>query len=311
MKRLLSILLFGLLSLSLAACGQRLEPSPSQAPDSSAAPSPSVPSSVPVSSKDRTGTIPESFVLIPGRTFQMGSPETEAWRSDDESLHTVTVSDFYMSRYELTQAEYKRVMGSNPSNFSGEKLPVENISWLDAVAYCNALSQAEGRTPVYTIDGGSVTWDRGADGYRLPTEAEWEYACRAGTQTPFNTETSISPEESNYYGHYPYEIEDNYFSQGALTTKPGQYRQTTVEADSFSPTPLACTICTAMWGNGCGIITAPTPRRSRPTPPGRKPAPERSTGAAAGTTLPKICVRPTGRPWSRTRGALTSASDWC
>ena len=111
----------------------------------------------------------EDFVRIPGGTFQMGSPETEAWRSDDESLHTVTVSDFYMSRYELTQAEYEQVMGSKPSNFSGEKLPVENISWLDAVAYCNALSQSEGRTPVYTIDG---AWDRGADGYRLPTGPE-------------------------------------------------------------------------------------------------------------------------------------------
>ena len=310
MKRLLSILLFGLLSLSLAACGQRLEPSPSQAPDSSAAPSPSVPSSVPVSSKDRTGTIPESFVLIPGRTFQMGSPETEAWRSDDESLHTVTVSDFYMSRYELTQAEYKRVMGSNPSNFSGEKLPVENISWLDAVAYCNALSQAEGRTPVYTIDGGSVTWDRGADGYRLPTEAEWEYACRAGTQTPFNTETSISPEESNYYGHYPYEIEDNYFSQGALTTKPGQYRQTTVEADSFSPTPLACTICTAMWASGSGTsMGAMTPPR-RQTPPAQSAVPGGYIAAADGMTLPKTCARLIGRLPRRRTPVLILESGW-
>lgn len=179
--------------------------------------------------------LPEEFVLVQGGTFQMGSPDEEAWRSEDEVRHTVTVSDFYMSAYELKQAEYQEVTGENPSSFSGEDLPVENISWLDAVSYCNARSEREGLTPAYTVDGPDVTWDRSADGYRLPTEAEWEYACRAGTTTPFNTETSISAEESNYYGHYPYEIEDNYFSQGNLTTRPGEYRQTTVPVNSFSP----------------------------------------------------------------------------
>lgn len=179
--------------------------------------------------------IPENFVLIPGGTFQMGSPETENWRSADEAQHTVTVGDFYMDRYELTQSEYARLMGDNPSSFSGDRLPVEGVSWLDAVAYCNARSAEEGLAPAYTIDSASVTWNLNADGYRLPTEAEWEYACRAGTLAPFNTETSISPEESNYYGHYPYEIEENYFSQGNLTTQPGEYRQTTVDVDSFAP----------------------------------------------------------------------------
>jgi sulfatase modifying factor 1 len=177
--------------------------------------------------------VPEGFVLIKGGTFKMGSPDSEAWRGDDETEHLVTVSDFYMSIYEVTQKEYQEMMGNNPSTFSGENLPVENITWFDAIAYCNARSEAEGLTTVYTIDGQNVSWNRDANGYRLPTEAEWEYACRAGTTTPFNTETSISAEEANYYGQYPYEIENNYFSQGNLETKPGQYRQTTIDVGSF------------------------------------------------------------------------------
>ena len=183
------------------------------------------------------------FVPIKGGTFAMGSPESENWRGDDETQHQVTLSDFSMARREVTQAEYQALMGENPSNFKGDRaqaslLPVENVTWLDAVRFCNARSEAEGLTPAYAVDGSRVTWDRGTDGYRLPTEAEWEYACRAGTATPFNTETSISAEEANYYGHYPYEIEENYFNQGKLTTKPGVYRGTTVEVGSFKPNRL-------------------------------------------------------------------------
>ena len=175
MKRLSAIILSVLMLVPLAACGQRAaiehaEPEKMKAP--------------------------ENFVFVEGGTFQMGSPESEAWRSDDERQHTVTVSDFYMSQYELTQEEYKAVVGSNPSNFSGEDLPVENISWLDAIAYCNARSEQEGFAPAYTVEGQSVNWDRSANGYRLPTEAEWEYACRAGTTTPFYMEVSPSAEEA-------------------------------------------------------------------------------------------------------------------
>ena len=158
----------------------------------------------------------DQFVLISGGSFQMGSPESEAWRSADETQHHVTVSDFYMSRYELTQKEYEEIMGNNPSSFTGSNLPVESVSWLDAVAYCNARSEKECLAPAYKINGQEVTWDRSANGYRLPTEAEWEYACRAGTTTPFYMENSPSAEEANYYGHYPYQIEDHYFSQGDL-----------------------------------------------------------------------------------------------
>ncbi len=182
--------------------------------------------------------VEDGFIRVTGGTFQMGSPDAESWRSDDETQHTVTVSDFYMSPYEVTQAEYEAVTGNNPSNFTGSDLPVENISWLEAVSFCNAYSGEKGLEPVYSIDGENVSWNRSADGYRLPTEAEWEYACRAGTASPFYMENFPSAEEANYYGHYPYEIEANYFSQENLTVKPGEYRQTTVAVGSFSPNPL-------------------------------------------------------------------------
>ena len=180
----------------------------------------------------------DDLVFVKGGAFKMGSPESENWRGDDETQHEVKVGDFYISRYEVTQAEYEALMNNNPSNFKGDMLPVENVSWLDAVNYCNARSRQENLTPVYTISGNKVTWKTDADGYRLPTEAEWEYACRAGTTTPFNTENSISANEANYYGHYPYEIEENYFSQGNLTTKPGIYRGETLKVGSFKPNKL-------------------------------------------------------------------------
>ena len=177
----------------------------------------------------------DGFVRIEGGSFRMGSPETENWRIDDETMHEVTVASFFMDSHETTQGEYTRLMGENPSVFAGDTLPVENISWLDAIRYANAKSTDAGYTPVYAVTESGVTWDLSADGYRLPTEAEWEYACRAGTSTPFNTEKSLSAEEANFYGHYPYEIEENYFDSSVLEAKPGEYRQTTVAVGSFEP----------------------------------------------------------------------------
>ena len=177
----------------------------------------------------------DGFMPIDGGSFLMGSPESENWRIDDETQHQVSVGPFYMDPYETTQKEYMRLMGENPSTFTGDNLPVENISWLDAIRYANAKSTDAGLTPAYTVTKGGVTWDLSADGYRLPTEAEWEYACRAGTTTPFNTERSLSAAEANFYGHYPYEIEENYFNNSVLEAKPGEYRQTTIAVGSFEP----------------------------------------------------------------------------
>ena len=110
----------------------------------------------------------------------MGSQVLEASRDIDELQHQVTVSSFYLGKYEVTQKEYVALMGTNPSGFKGDDLPVENVTWYDAVNYCNARSRSDGRIPVYTISGTNVMWNQNASGYRLPTEAEWEYACRAG-----------------------------------------------------------------------------------------------------------------------------------
>jgi formylglycine-generating enzyme required for sulfatase activity len=120
------------------------------------------------------------MIFIPGGTFTMGDVWGDGY-SDELPTHEVTLSSFYISNYEVTQELYLEVMGTNPSYFSGDNLPVEEVSWYDAVEFCNALSQREGLTPAYTISGTSVTWNQNANGYRLPTEAEWEYAAGGGS----------------------------------------------------------------------------------------------------------------------------------
>ncbi|MEH2349237.1 MAG: bifunctional serine/threonine-protein kinase/formylglycine-generating enzyme family protein [Nostoc sp.] len=147
------------------------------------------------------------MMQIPGGTFTMGSPLGEAQRLNNESpQHQVTVPGFLMGKYEITQAQYQAIMGNNPSYFKGEKRPVENVSWDDAVEFCKKLSQETGKT------------------YRLPSEAEWEYACRARTKTPFYFGETITTDLVNYKGNYPYG-----------SAPKGEYRQQTTDVGKFPP----------------------------------------------------------------------------
>jgi len=134
-----------------------------------------VPGGGPCPVKTRGGV---EMVLVPAGWFTMGSGREDAI---DEPAHRVYVSPFAIDKYEVTQEEYERVMGVNPSRHKGAANPVEQIRWADAVKYCNARSRAEGLRPAY--DPKTYECDFGAGGYRLPTEAEWEYAARAGTET--------------------------------------------------------------------------------------------------------------------------------
>ena len=174
--------------------------------------------------------VEDGFVLIEGGTFQMGSPASEPERSSDETQHNVTIGDFYMAKTEVSQEDYQAVMGNNPSVTKGDKLPVTNITWYDAVQYCNSLSMNEGLTPCYSVSGTTVTWNRAANGYRLPTEAEWEYAARAGTTTPFHFGDYVHNSDANCYNAYGY----NNDASGSWVNGSEAYLRRTVEVDQYS-----------------------------------------------------------------------------
>ncbi|MEA5464889.1 formylglycine-generating enzyme family protein [Leptothoe sp. PORK10 BA2] len=140
--------------------------------------------------------LPLQMLLIPGGTFTMGSPEKEAERQEREGpQHPVTVPQFFMGRYPVTQAQWRAVaaldqverpLEGDPAKFKGDNHPVERVSWHEATEFCARLAEHTNRP------------------YRLPTEAEWEYACRAGTTTPFHFGLTLTTEIANYNGDYTY-----------------------------------------------------------------------------------------------------------
>ncbi len=189
----------------------------------------------------QSAKIDDGFVLVPAGTCTMGSAPNEKWREDDETLHAVKVNSFYCDPFEVRQSDFEKVMGKNPSHFKGANLPVENVTWFEAIEYCNRLSAARNLSPAYKISGdtksgkASVTWNRNANGYRLLTEAEWEYACRAGSTTRYSFGNQVHSDFANFEGTYPYSIEDNYVHHTDASVKPGRALHRTLAVDSFSP----------------------------------------------------------------------------
>ena len=156
-----------------------------------------------------SNTVSLEMIWIKPGTFTMGSPENELGRSDDEVQHQVTLTKgYWLGKYEVTQAQYEAVTGSNPANFKGSNRPVENVNWFDAVNFCEKLTEIEkaaGRLP------------EGYE-YTLPTEAQWEYACRAGTAAALNSGKNLSDEsecsEMDEVGWYGYNSDNETHSVG-------------------------------------------------------------------------------------------------
>jgi formylglycine-generating enzyme required for sulfatase activity len=165
-----------------------------------------------------TNSIDMKLALIPAGSFLMGSPADEAERDTDESQHEVVITKpFYMGVYEVTQREYQHIMPKNlsvfnPSNGGSPEHPVDQVLWPEAVEFCKKLSELPEEKSAGRV-------------YRLPTEAEWEYACRAGTKTVFHFGNTLSATQANFNGRFPY----------GGTDEGGAYLQKTAKVGSYKP----------------------------------------------------------------------------
>ena len=172
------------------------------------------------------------MVFIKGGTFEMGDMFAEG-EKNELPIHTVIVNDFYMGKCEVTQKEWMQIIGkdNNPSERKGELLPVEVVTWYDAVNFCNRKSKKEGLELCYTIDGKNVSCNFDANGYRLPTEAEWEYAAReGGKKVRFGNGKNIAdPAEINFESSLQYKKDYSI---------AGNFRERIIEVGSFAPNSL-------------------------------------------------------------------------
>ena len=224
-------------------------------------------------------TVPEGMVKIPGGTFIMGSPVTEPDSLGDDTQHSAKVSTFYLGKYQVTQKQWYEVMGKTideqriAAGYSvlygeGDNFPMYYVSWYEVLVFCNRLSKKEGLSPAYSISGSTdpddwiganggniptsnnATWNSavmvaGAKGYRLPTEAEWEYACR-GSYPNKATETDTKPfgigdgdkmvaGMANFNTRYTYALPGGHKDEGAGSEAANAYLARTAAVGTYAP----------------------------------------------------------------------------